>query len=224
VGSIPITRPTHAFKEIHSLDLFLLMLANKRFIDNNTNMSEVPRPITRAVWTHEEHKLSHAEEKIIEFQETGRPIEIWHDSWREDMATYRTSNLTSPERTRAIMQVLELCGIGEDFHKDIKLLKKDTSLDDTILPNELTFKDHTPAPNEIFQWLGDYGSATRDDPNDFNVGFAIDAPVGLVVLKYRSEEPFEDDDMLETLYQIALYPKDQIDDIYWHISKFNSQA
>ena len=188
-------------------------------------MSEIPRPITRAFWVHEEYKLPTTEEKILEFQATGKPTRIWWDDWDEDMAKHRGINLTSTERNQAMLQVFELCGLEQqDFHKRIRLLHKDTGLDEDIWVQESTFGEHTPSPEAIFQWLGDLGSLLRDDPNNFNVGFVIDAPVGLVVVKYKSEEPFEDDDSIESSYQIALYPEDKITEIWWHNSQFDSRA
>lgn len=187
-------------------------------------MSEILRPITKAFWVHEEFKLRTAQEKIIEFQEVGKPLQIWWDEWKEDMAQYRNIELTSYERDEAMLQVFSLCGIDRDFHKHIRLLHRDTGLDNDLWAQETTFREHSPPPGEIFQWLGDFGSAYRDEPNDFNVGFAMDSPVGLVVVKYRSEEPFEDEDTIESGYQIALYPQDKVQEIWWHNGKFDDRA
>jgi hypothetical protein len=181
-------------------------------------MSEFQRPLTRAVY---EHKLVRAEEAILTFQETGEPTVLWHDEWSEASADYRSIYLTSFERDQAILDVLKLCGIGDAFHQHIKLLKKDSGLRDIVWVNEKTFAAHTPTFSEIFNWLAEWDRLWADEPNDFNVGVALDSPVGLVVVKRRSEEPFTDGDDIEHGTQIALYPKDAFQDIYWYADRYN---
>jgi hypothetical protein len=187
-------------------------------------MSELPRPLTHEAFIHLEHQLPKAVENIIEFEEKGQPIILWHDHLRSDLADHRHVSLTAFEREQVMLQVLAMCGIPEDFHVSVKLLKSAHELDDKIWVSEKTFGEQRPTLTQVFNWLGDIGSIHRDDPNDFTVGITLDSPKGLVVIKHQSEEiDFEYNDY-EYDYEIAMYPKDQIDKIWWYINRYSPRA
>jgi len=209
------------------------------------NPREVYRPVTAEYAQFERYFLPAAEEKAITFKEQGEAISIWQQ--HEDISPRRIHNLSQDELQRQIGTVLRLCGVPEDFHRSIRVLKTPWG---TKVPNEGTFSEHTPSPLEIFRWLSEDHLELQDEPNDFQVGFAIETDDGLVVCKFQSEEcAFVCEDCSREMtennqdaahaqyscdhnegvysyifdYQISLYPKEDLEDINWYQSRLQNE-
>ncbi len=201
----------------------------KSEIDN----PEFYRPVTETYSYFERWDIAAAEDAIARFQETGKPVSVWtHDQWDSDSRRVR---LTTDEINRQITEIFMLCGVSDDFHSAMRLIKKPY---DSFVPDESTFGEHRPDTTELVQWLGDFDTFTRDFANDFNVGFVLESPLGLVALKYTSEEcglicgdcpprndgyscdHFEGEFDVQGIYQISLYPKDAMNDISFEASKY----
>jgi hypothetical protein len=205
-----------------------------------TNYQEVYRPVTEEYARFEEHYLPAAEEEVIAFREKGEAISIWQQ--HEDISSRRIHNLSQDELQRQIDTILRLCEVPEDFHRSIRILKTPR---ETKAPNESTFGEHTPSPLEIFRWLSEDHLELHDEPNDFQVGFAIETDNGLVVCKFQSEEcAFVCENCSREMaennqnaahaqyscdhnegiysyifdYQISLYPKEDLKGINWYQS------
>jgi hypothetical protein len=185
-------------------------------------MTEQYGPPTKEFYIHETYKLPWAEERLVEFEEKGEPIVLWEDHIMGDLEHRRNISLSVYEREQIMIRILGMCSVAQNFHSHIKLLKNRSPVDNKIWANETTFGEEKPSIRGILNWLGGMDfDFWADEPNDFTVGFVIEAPRGFVVIKHESEEI--DDDDYEFEYQIATYPKDKIDDIYWHIDKYHSR-
>jgi hypothetical protein len=188
----------------------------------NTHMPEQYGPPTKEFYIHETYELAGVEDSLVEFAEKGAPIVLWQELIMGDSEHIRNISLTKAEREQIMIRILGMCGVPEDFHPHIKLLKNSSSIDNKIWADETTFGEQRPSLIKILNWLvEDFSDAWDEEPNNFTVGLVIDAPKGLVVIKHKSEEI--DDDDYEFEYQIAMYPKDKIDDIYWYIDKYHSR-
>ncbi len=204
---------------------------SERFNSPNVHV----RPMTWVCDLFERVQLDEAMTAIQHFNESGEPTSVWsHSQWSDSR---RSSALSNYEINQQISSIFELCGVTDNFHQQIKLLRKPN---DDFIPTEQTFGTHTPKPTEIVQWLGDFDTFTRDDVNDFETGFIIDTPKALVAFKYRSEEAgvccndcnlhdldpgkscdhFIEEFDIESTYQICLYPKDALNQISFYADKF----
>lgn len=186
-------------------------------------MQNFERPGTLAVYHQEEYILPRAEERLLEFRKTQKPTELWFDRWSSLSAKYRNTEMSFEEREIAISKVLSTCGVDENFQSRVKMIKTDNRR--TLLsPDEIAPEDLRLPFIGIFTWLGDFGSGYRDQGyiNDFTVGIGIDAPDGLLVVKFKNEEPDEDSDYTEQHLQIAMYPA-TVDprEIFWEPWQYN---
>lgn len=129
------------------------MLALESANGDNDGMSEIPRPVTKAFYMHEKYSLPSAAEGIAAFQETGKPTVLWWQEWSEEGSGIRSYYLTSSERDQAMMQVFAMCGIQEDFHRHVKLMKKPGQTD-IVWAEESTFAESKLSLTSIFSWLG----------------------------------------------------------------------
>lgn len=195
------------------------------------------RPVTDGYSRFETVYIPRVKEAVLRFRETGEPVSLWtHGQWSD---SGRLATLTDEELNRQIKAIFELCAVEDSFHDSIKLLKKPFH-DSSIIPDEKTFGNYKPNPTDIMQWLGDFDTLKRDDPNEFVVGFVLDSPVGLVVLKYSSEEAgyccaecnpiagyscehFAGEYATHDIYQISLFAEDYIDRIDFTPSEYGLQ-
>lgn len=199
-------------------------------------MNTFERPVTGEVHRQEKFALPAAQEAFDEFLRTSIPVILWQQHHRSDESHIRAIELSEEETHATILNILDICGTSEDFYESVRILKEETGLpsSELVALEKNVFGEHKPAFYQIFNWLGDKHSFLREEPNDFTVGLAIEAPQAIVVVKCTSSEPFEyeydETDphyepkiTVEENYSISVYPKAMVDEINWgEVSQFNN--